>query len=64
MARAVLGLLLVLTIADSFATLEGRSAAARTAVWSVITQCRAYNVGDCGGLVYGKHVRGVRRREY
>ena len=57
-SRAVLGQLLVLTIADSFATLEGRSAAARTAVWSVITQCRAYNVGDCGGLV---RMCGVRR---
>ena len=56
--RAVLGQLLVLTIAGSFATLEGRSAAARTAVWSVITQCRAYNVGYCGGLV---RMCGVRR---
>ena len=50
-SRVVLAHLLVLAIADSFATLEGRPAAARAATCSAISECRVYNLDDRDGLV-------------
>ena len=53
-ARVGLAHSLVLTIADSVATLEGRPAAARAATFSAISECRVYNLDDRD--VIGKEV--------